>query len=396
VNVQNYASEQKPLGLYVHAPFCSSTCDFCAFYQEKPRKNSVKKFLVGLNAEWNLVFPTHSIDTIFLGGGTPGALSEGDLERLCAFIRDAVGDDFEEWSVELAPSEITPAKLRILRQAGVTRLSLGVQSFQPSVLAALGRTHPPERARQAFDWMRDAGFDNLNLDLIFGAPGQELDEWCSDLETAVAWEPDHLSTYCLIYEEKAALFAQLKKGEIGPDPEREERFYRRTWDFLAAAGFQQYEVANFARDGKRCLHNWNVWRMNEWIGLGPSAASQRGGERWSNPASLDRWSDALTEGRLDREEVIDLGDREIAEDYLLFGLRLNDGIDLGVVSRLLPEFDLQPIRFFLQRLASDGLIEEEDECYAVTDRGRLVVDRIGAEITDRFDSISDGSRHVDE
>ncbi len=269
--------------MYVHAPFCSSTCDFCAFYQEKPRKNSVKKFLEGLATEWKLAFFSGQIDSIFVGGGTPGALQEKNLARLCAFVREVGGDRFREWSVELAPSETTPAKLRILRDAGVTRISLGAQSFQPRVLEALGRNHPPDRIRRAFDWIREAGFDDVNLDLIFCVPGQELIDWRSDLDTAVAWEPEHLSTYCLIHEERAALFAQVRRGEIESDPEREELFYLHTWSFLREAGFEQYEVANFSRNGKRCRHNWNVWRMNEWIGLGPSAASQRGGSVGRTP-----------------------------------------------------------------------------------------------------------------
>ena len=384
MNVQNATPVPGALGLYVHAPFCTSTCDFCAFYQEKPRKNAVKTFLDGLYAEWNLVLPTRPVDTVFLGGGTPGALTERDLARLCAFVRDAAGGSFAEWSVELAPSEVTPAKLRVLQEAGVNRVSLGIQSFQPRLLKALGREHPPERARRAFDWMREAGFDNLNLDLIFCVPGQTLDDWRHDLETAVSWEPDHLSTYCLIHEEKAALFAQVERGEIGPDPEREERFYRFTWDFLREAGFAQYEVANFARDGKRCQHNWNVWRMNEWIGLGPSAASQRGGERWANPASIDRWNAALAANRLEREDLVALEPLDLVEDYLLFGLRLNEGIDLEAVCRRCPQVDLAPLRLFLERLGEEGLGERQGDWFRVTDQGRLVVDRIGAEVVDRL------------
>ena len=201
---------------------------------------------------------------------------------------------------------------------------------------------------------------------------------------AVSWEPDHLSTYCLIHEEKAALFAKVKSGEIGPDPEREELFYSFTWEFLREAGYDQYEVANFSREGKLCRHNWNVWRMNEWIGLGPSAASQRGSERWSNPASLERWSDAVNSGRLRREEVIGFSPRELAEDYLLFGLRLNEGVNLAELRRRWPEVEFASLLPFLKRLVEEGLLETVGESYSVTDRGRLVVDRLGSEVVDRM------------
>ena len=379
---------RRALGMYVHAPFCSSTCDFCAFYQEKPRKNSVKKFLSSLNAEWKLVSPGRRIDTVYLGGGTPGALATSDLKRLCDFIQEASGGEAVEWTTELAPSETTPEKLAVLRDAGVTRISMGIQSFQSRILESLGREHPPQRLRRAYDWIREAGFEEVNLDLIFCVPGQSLSDWRSDLEIAVSWEPDHLSTYCLIYEEKAALFAKVKRGEVGPDLEEEERFYSFTWDFLRGAGYNQYEVANFSRKEKRCRHNWNVWRMNEWIGLGPSAASQRGSERWSNTASLDRWGDAVTKGRLSREEVVCLTPRELAEDYMLFGLRLNEGVNLAELARRWPEVELASLLPFLHRLVQEGLMEQVGESYSVTDQGRLVVDRLGSEVVDQMKAMT--------
>ena len=177
MGIQLESDAQRALGLYIHAPFCSSTCDFCAFYQEKPRKNSVKEFLRALAAEWKLVSPRRRIDTIYLGGGTPGALATDDLKRLCHFIRKASGGEASEWTAELAPSETTPDKLAVLREAGVTRISMGIQSFQPRILEALGRSHPPKRARRAYDWIKEAGFGEVNLDLIFCVPGQRLSDW---------------------------------------------------------------------------------------------------------------------------------------------------------------------------------------------------------------------------
>ena len=292
MNVQEkFKSTSVALGLYIHVPFCSSTCDFCAFYQEKPRKNSIKSYLSGLRLEFMRVSPPRLADTIFVGGGTPGVLSAAQLAELCGIVRKAAGDGIPEWSVELAPSEVTEEKLRVLKSCGVTRISLGVQTFDPVHLVELGRNHPPDKALRAYDLIRSVGFPSVNIDLIFGAPGQTLDAWEHDIRRVIELQPDHISTYCLTFEEDTALYVRLSKGELRIDPEREAAFYEFAWERLPSAGYEQYEVSNFARPGKQCLHNLNTWRMNDWIGYGPSASSQFGGKRYRNVADLEIWAD---------------------------------------------------------------------------------------------------------
>ena len=322
---QAKARRAPALGLYVHVPFCASTCDFCAFYQIRPTAEWVRRFLAGVAHEVGLVDWNRPADTVFWGGGTPGLLSARALAELGAIMRRSAGDRPQEWSVELAPASVTPERLAALKDAGVTRISLGVQSFQPALLAALGRQHTRLQVGRAYDRVRAAGFAGVNLDLIFAIPGQELPAWQADLDEAVRLGPDHVSTYCLTFEEDTALFVKLSQGRVRLDVEKEAAFYTQAWERLEAAGYRQYEVSNFARPGHECRHNLNTWRMEEWIGLGPSAASQYGGWRSSNVADLEQWAADIAAGRRALVDRVELVPRLLVEDSLIFGLRMNEG-----------------------------------------------------------------------
>ena len=331
-----------PVGVYVHVPFCASTCDFCAFYQTQPTAGAVRRYLDGIAAEAALVPWPARVNTVFWGGGTPGLLAPADLGRLGETVRTRLGGQPEEWTVELAPASVTAARLEVLRGLGVTRVSLGVQSFQPALLDALGRQHTREQVLRAYERVRAAGFPSVNLDLMFALPGQTAEAWADDVRTAVELAPDHLSTYCLTFEEDTRLWVKLAQGKVRLDPEHEARLYQATWDQLEGAGYAQYEVSNFARPGHACRHNLNTWRMHEWIGLGPSAASQHAGVRGANLADLDGWLDRVARGERMTEDRTVLTPALLAEDALIFGLRMNDGVDLGALRRRFPERELGP------------------------------------------------------
>src|SRR5882724_6035394 len=206
VTEQAKAEAVPPLGLYVHVPFCASTCDFCAFYQTQPTAGSVERFLKGVRREAELVSWPRPVTTIFWGGGTPGLLAPDDLRRLGVPLErggraGAGGAQSLEWTVELAPASVTAERLAALREIGVMRVSLGVQSFQPALLDGLGRQHTREQVYRAYERIRAADFASVNLDLMFALPGQDEATWQEDIHAAVALEPDHLSTYCLTFEE---------------------------------------------------------------------------------------------------------------------------------------------------------------------------------------------------
>src|SRR4051812_1037353 len=206
---QAKAATDKPLGLYVHVPFCASTCDFCAFYQTVPTGPQVKDYLATVARESELVVDGRSATTVFWGGGTPGMLAPADLAKLAAITRSRCDATLEEWTVEMAPASVTEARLAVLREAGVTRISMGVQSFQPSLLDALGRQHTVEQVYRAYERVRAAGFRSVNLDLMFALPGQTAPEWAADVREAVGLSPDHISTYCLTFEEDTKLWVKL-------------------------------------------------------------------------------------------------------------------------------------------------------------------------------------------
>src|ERR1035437_1854387 len=320
---QDKAAAVPPLGMYVHVPFCASTCDFCAFYQAKPTAGAIEGFLTGIADEARQVAWPGPVTTVFWGGGTPGLLAPRDLARLAETVRAHCGGTPAGGTGGLAPASVTPQRLAVLRDAGVTRVSLGVQSFQPALLEGLGRQHTVAQIYRAYEHVRAAGFASVNLDLMFALPGQTAEEWTADVREAVRLGPDHLSTYCLTFEEDTALWVKLAQGRVKLDPENEARLYEATWAQLADAGFAQYEVSNFARPGHACRHNLNTWHMHEWVGLGPSAASQHGGWRGANVADLEKWLGHLARQERVTEDRVAVTPALLAEDALIFGLRMN-------------------------------------------------------------------------
>ena len=381
---QAKAESVEPLGVYVHVPFCASTCDFCAFYQTQPTAAGVKGFLADVECEAESIAWTRPVTTVFWGGGTPGLLAPADLARLAAIVRGRCGGAPREWTVELAPASVTAARLEALRTAGVTRISMGVQSLRPELLDALGRQHTREQVLRAYERIRAAEFPSVNLDLMFALPGQTEEAWRADLEEVVTLAPDHLSTYCLTFEEDTKLWVKLARGAVKRDAAHEQRLYEFTWDFLGAAGYAQYEVSNFARPGHACLHNLNTWRMHEWIGLGPSAASQHDGWRGANIADLAEWSARVRRGERMTEDRLELTPAQLAEDALIFGLRMNEGVDLDRWRARAPQAPWTAVEELVARMVEDGLAEWSAPRLRLTRRGRLLADAVGGEMMSAF------------
>ncbi len=322
------------------------------------------------------------LDTVFWGGGTPGLLAAKDLERLGKAVLAANGGrPPAEWTVEMAPATVKADKLACLRDLGVNRISMGVQSFQPKLLEALGRIHSLEQVRRSIELLHHTGMTNFNLDLIFAIPGQVHAAWEADLKEATAADPAHISTYCLTFEEDTALWLRLQRGQVHKmDADEEAGFFEIAWDILEGRGYHQYEVSNYARPGHACEHNLDTWRMQEWLGVGPSASSQMAGRRWTEPHSLDEWLDGLEGGAAKWADSMDLTPGILAQDLLIFGLRMNAGVDLDKLSNRLPDALPDSWPAFMESLVAEGLAEFNDPVLKLTPRGRLVADRIGEEI----------------
>ena len=365
------------LGLYVHVPFCATVCDFCAFYQEQTDRAGIEAYLDGIEREILLYDIGKPVDTFFFGGGTPGLLNEEDLKRLSMTLINQFGVPTREWTVEMAPATVKADKLRVLKDLGVNRISMGVQSFDDQLLDALGRQHSRKQIFKACDQIRDADFTSVNLDLIFAIPGQDTYRLKKDIQEAASIEPDHISTYCLTFEEDTALYAKLARGEISLDVDREAELYLSCWRSMAESGYEQYEVSNFSKPTHQCIHNVNTWKMQQWIGLGPSASSQFGGIRYSNVPDLEKWVCGTKEGVLDRIEVQKLTASLLMEDALIFGLRMNSGVDAASLCRRFGKPLSERVSKVLVEMEKCGYLERLGTRVLLTESGRLLADAIG-------------------
>lgn len=381
MSLQAKAAPPDTIGIYLHVPFCATTCDFCAFYQEAPQRSQIECYLDTLIEEMHRAEIPERVETVFIGGGTPGILMEKDFEKIFAGMRACFDFRPDEISVELAPSTVRGNKAKALRALGVNRISMGVQSFDSDTLHKLGRRQDADLARRAYDHLREAGFDNLNLDLMFAYPGQTAGAWQADMQAAIDLGPEHISTYCLTFEEDTKLWVQLNEGKLRRDIGDEAERYLETWSFLPQKGYRQYEISNFAQSGFACRHNLNTWRMGQWRGLGPSAASQYGQRRWANPADLAGWAESVTSGK-DHVDMVDLNEEVLATDAVIFGLRMNKGVNISELIQRWPgaHTTLNMLQHKLDAWVSDQLIHTDGYAYRLTSTGRLQADAIGAEL----------------
>lgn len=371
----------KSLGIYVHVPFCGRSCDFCAFYQEAPDRAGLEHYLADVEREM-AIWPTERwAETVFWGGGTPGLLPAADLDRLGEAVLKLNGGQVpREWSVEMAPATVKKDKLRVLRNLGVNRISLGVQSFDDGLLERLGRSHTRRQIDRAIEQVRDSGIERFSIDLMFALPGQTIADLTADLEVAMACGAGHISCYCLTFEEDTALWLRLGRGEVKRFSEKEERaYYECVADVLEHGGFAQYEISNFSRPGEESLHNLNCWRMQDWAAYGPSASGQLGLFRFTREHSLEKWGAGVRSEKPAFAEQINLTRQTLAEDALIFGLRMNAGVDLEQWEQRFGPLPEKGIQFF-RRLENEGLMTFERTCLRLTREGRWVADAIGAQI----------------
>jgi oxygen-independent coproporphyrinogen III oxidase len=367
-------------GAYLHVPFCFHKCHYCDFYSIVDSQDRQEPFVRRLIAEIEAISPRieRPLETIFIGGGTPTLLHPNLWRRLLVVIRErlplAAGGEF---TIEANPETVTPELVEVLASGGVNRVSIGAQSFNPAHLKALERWHDPASVARSVQFLRGSGISNINLDLIFAIPGQTLDTWRSDLESALALHPSHVSCYGLMYESNTPLTQRLHMGEVQAiDEDDEAAMYEATLDVLGAAGFEQYEISNWARDGATCRHNLLYWRNANWWALGPSASGHVSGVRWKN---IPRLSDYLNVGPLPPVTDVEfVDDPTRAGERFMLGLRLNEGLSLAEVEALLSlsggRADAR--RAALQRHRAAGLLAVHDQRLVLTRRGRLLANDV--------------------
>ena len=374
-----------PFGLYVHIPFCTAKCGYCDFNSYAGHEHLIPSYTDALLAEaalWRPAARGRTVTSVFLGGGTPSLNPAAEMRQILDGLRAAftIAPDAEV-SLEANPGSIDTAYLRDLRDAGFNRLSIGVQSFDDEELRSLDRIHTAADAEAAVSAARAAGFDNVNLDLIYGLPGQPLARWQQNLERALALEPEHLSLYALTVEEGTPLARDIARGRVQPpDGDLQADHYEWTQDRMGRAGYDHYEISNWARPGRRCRHNLVYWQHREYLGLGAGAHSYFNGVRFSTVLLPNRYielvqeASAATGSRAMRHlvNVEPITPDVAAADALILGLRLIDGVD---VAEFAQRFGVDVDARYGETLAeftSYGLLERSNGRLRLTRRGRLL------------------------
>ena len=339
--------------LYVHVPFCAQKCAYCAFYSEAASGELVNRYVAALVRELEIAAGDLQPKTVFFGGGTPSLLNLRQWETILRAMEKLNLLGAEEFTVECNPATVSLDKAKLLRDSGVNRVSMGVQSLDESLLDRLGRIHSREMAFKSFDILRRAGFDNLNLDLMFAIPTQTMAIWRATLNEAIAMQSEHLSSYEVIYEDDTPLFHQMRAGEFDVDENLACEMYEELVGHATAAGFQQYEIANFARHNIinpqpstlnipsfACRHNVNYWRGGSFYGLGPSATSYVRGVRTKNWANTQLYCEQLEKGNRAIESREELPPLKRAGETAAFGLRMVTGWPFADFQRT-TDFDLR-------------------------------------------------------
>ena len=373
--------------LYIHVPFCAQKCEYCAFYSEASSGELINRYVAGLLRELEIVAHDLKPKTIFFGGGTPSLLNLRQWETILRTMEKLNLLGAEEFTVESNPATVSADKSKLLRDFGVNRISMGVQSLDEKLLDRLGRIHSREQVFKSFDILRAAGFANINLDLMFAIPTQTMDIWRATLNETMAMQSEHLSSYEVIYEDDTPLYEQLKAGEFSVDEELACAMYEELFSRAAEGGFHQYEIANFARNqtfnlqpstfnipSHACKHNVNYWRGGNFYGLGPSATGYVRGVRTKNWSNTPLYCDQLEKGKRAIESSEELPPLRRAGEIAAFGLRMNVGWPFADFKRA-TDFDLRnEWDSEMNQLAERGWATRDAEKFHLTHQGLRFAD----------------------
>jgi oxygen-independent coproporphyrinogen-3 oxidase len=363
--------------IYVHIPFCARICPYCAFYKDLLDRSQTSRFCDALLRELAL-HESHQRtgdhryllrpSTIYFGGGTPTALNVAQLELLLRGFHERLElSQLVEWTIEANPGSVSARKAALLKQLGVNRISLGVQSWDEELLKLLGREHNAPQAEESFRILRDAGFENINVDLMFGLPGQTDDQWRATLEKTIALQPEHISTYCLTYEEDTEFFLRHARGEFRQDADADGEFFEMTMAILEDAGYEHYEISNYARPGFESVHNRAYWLGKDYLGIGPSAVSTIGMQRWQNVCDYRAYIDRAFAGQSPRESSETLTNQMKRTERIALSLRTRDGVPAGELKDFGTETD---------ELVALGLLRQSNGNFTLTPKGKSLTDSI--------------------
>lgn len=356
--------------LYFHIPFCPKLCPYCSFYVEVGSRNKTTAFLDALLRDVERAAGEYALEpeTIYFGGGTPSALLTEQLDYLLRGLRERLDlRHLREWTFETNPATVRPEKAQLLRERGVSRISLGVQSWDDGLLKTLGRVHSAEQAEKTYRTLREAGFDNINIDLMFSVPGQTPAQWRETLRKTIELAPEHVSSYCLTYEEDTEYFRKLTGGTFKQDDERDAELFEATMDTLAAGGFTQYEISNYAKPGRESRHNRGYWLGADYLGFGPSAFSTVGTRRWENVRDTAEYTRRVLAGESAEGSREELTPAQRAGEIAAFRMRMLEGIPLA---------DLRPWQSSVAEFEQIQLVERIGDRARLTRRGKMLADSV--------------------
>jgi oxygen-independent coproporphyrinogen-3 oxidase len=376
-----------PLSLYLHFPYCWSKCHYCAFNSIRYDKPQSLRFLSALKTEIARsgrlsAVQGRRLSTIFMGGGTPSIFSADRILDVLDHCRGHfVFSDDIEITIEANPGTVDLKKLAALRGGGINRLSMGVQSFRNEELVALGRAHNSHAARSAFRAAREAGFENINLDFMYALQDQRLEDWAATLDEAIGLGPEHLSAYALTIEEGTRFSADHDNGlMVLPDEERQIRFDELTRTKLSDAGYDQYEISNYARPGYACRHNLGYWSQNDYLGLGPGAHSYFDGRRFSKIEGIETYIENVASGGEAIGETEPIAPALAGREAVIFGLRKTDGIDLDEIRRRYPTPDPDRLQTTFEQWGRDELMILDLPRVRLSPTGLRLWDRMAEEL----------------
>jgi len=389
-DLASWTPRARSIGAYLHIPFCTKRCGYCSFNTAPDSPGAVARFLPALLGEIDIVARepwAGAVDlrSVFLGGGTPSLLPAEAMAEILEHLRARFGvEAAAEITVECNPESVSLERLAGYRRAGVTRISLGVQSLDDRILPTLDRLHTAAQAREAFDAARAAGFEDVSVDLIYGLPGLDLATWEETVKGALGWAPDHLSAYALTLDEGSLWNAAASAGRAGgrivlPPEETVTAQYSRLVQLAAEAGFEHYEVSNYARPGHRSAHNQIYWHAEEYLGLGPGACGFLGDVRYGNVKPVERYRAMVAAGDAPVESHETLTPRQRLAERLILGLRLGDGIPSAWLEERVA---LAParLRATLEAWRERGLLAESDGRVRLTETGFLLSDALFVEL----------------
>ena len=379
-----HSSRKQALGLYVHIPFCATRCGYCDFNTYAGLEKLMPAYVQAVETELELRarHTQAEVGTIYFGGGTPSHAPDELLRRIFSGIlsRFQAGAG-AEITVEMNPDDACSAKLRAMREMGANRLSIGCQAFDDETLRFLERRHTAEQAARCVELAREAGFENIGLDLMYAIPGQTMQSWQETLEAAFELGPQHLSVYALTFEPGTPFWHRMKRGEISPaEDESELAMMEAAQRFLESHGYERYEISNYALPGRRCAHTLGCWRGEEYLGLGAGAHSFVGGVRWRNARGPADYIRMLEQGALPVEAAERLDQASGLEEALLMGLRVREGVD---TEKMLARFGRDPAKVYrkaIEELSDLGYIECRDGGLRLTAEGWRVANAVLARL----------------